>query len=130
MWNTKRRRRVEPTGEWERVGPLCLWPEPLNYEEIRPVTLFGLPVSERAGQTGVPERTIHRKVARFETEGLDSLFAGEGARRRSLPPTMRRLVVDLKAEHPSMRSHEIARVCYVRFGRRPDYRTVERVLTQ
>ena len=44
----RRRRRVEPTEEWEQVGPLCLWPEQLNYEEIRPVTLFGLPVSERA----------------------------------------------------------------------------------
>jgi len=94
MGDTKRRRRrVEPTEEWERVEPLCLWPEQLNYEEIRPVTLFGLPVSERAGQTGTPERTIYRKVARFEVEGMDSLFASEGAKRRSLPPAIRRLVV-------------------------------------
>ena len=31
------------------------------------------------------------------------------------------------AEHPPMRPNEIATVCYVRFGRRPDHRTVERV---
>jgi putative transposase len=29
-----------------------------------------------------------------------------------------------------MRPHEISTVCYVRFGRRPDYRTVERVLAE
>ena len=29
-----------------------------------------------------------------------------------------------------MRPDEIATVCYVRFGRRPDYRTVERVLAE
>ena len=131
MGDTKRRRRrIEPTDEWGQVAPLCLWPEQLTYEQIRPVTLFGLPVSERAGQIGTSERTIYRKVARFEAEGMDSLFAAEGTRRRSLPPAMRRLVVDLKAEHPPMRPHEIASVCYVRFGRRPDYRTVERVLAE
>jgi putative transposase len=94
------------------------------------VTLFGLPVSERAEQTGTSERTLYRKVARFEAEGMDSLFAADGAKRRSLPPAMRRLIVDLKAEHPPMRPHEISTVCYVRFGRRPDYRTVERVLAE
>jgi hypothetical protein len=97
---------------------------------MRPVTLFGVPVAERAGQTGASERTLHRKVSRFEAEGMDSLFAAEGAKRRSLPPAVRRLVVDLKAEHPPMRPHEISTVCYVRFGRRPDYRTVERVLAE
>jgi putative transposase len=61
---------------------------------------------------------------------MDSLFAAEGAKRRALSPVIRRLVVDLKAEHPAMRPHEISTVCYVRFGRRPDYRTVERVLAE
>ena len=32
---------------------------------------------------------------------------------------MRRLIVDAKAEHPALNLNEIARVCYVRFGRRP-----------
>lgn len=107
-----------------------MWPEQLAYEEIRPTTLFGVPVSERAGQTGSSEMTLYRKVARFEAKGVDSLFAAEGSKRRDLPPAVRRLVVDLKAEHPPMRPHEISTVCYVRFGRRPDYRTVERVLAE
>lgn len=32
-----------------------------------------------------------------------------------LPPDMRQLIVDLKAEHPGFRPHEIATICYVRF---------------
>ncbi len=54
----------------------------------------------------------------------------EGAKRRALPPAMRRFVVDLKAEHPPMQPNEIATICYVGFGRRPDYRTVERILAE
>jgi len=126
----RRRRRIEPTEEWEQIGPLCLWPEQRDYEEIRPVTLFGSPIAQRAEQIGSSERTLYRRVARFEAEGMDSLFASESSKRRSLPPAVRRLVVDLKAEHPPMRPHEISTVCYVRFGRRPDYRTVQRVLSE
>lgn len=47
-----RRRRVEPTDEWEQIEPLCAWPEQLAYEEIRPTVLFGSPVGERSEQTG------------------------------------------------------------------------------
>jgi hypothetical protein len=53
-----RRRRIEPTDEWEQLQILCLWPEQPTYEEIRPVTLFGVPVVDRAGQTGTSERTM------------------------------------------------------------------------
>ena len=45
-----------------------------------------------------------------------------------MPPAVRRLAVGLKAEHPPLRPYEIARVCYVRFGRPPDYRIVELLL--
>jgi len=37
---------------------------------------------------------------------------------RSLPPEMRQLIVDLKAEHPDFRPHEIATICFLRFERR------------
>jgi transposase len=125
-----RRRRIEPTDEWEQLELLCQWPEQLAYEELRPLVLFGLPVKECAEKTGSSERTLYRRLSRFEAEGMDSLFASEKAKRRALPPTMRRFVVDLKAEHPPIRPHEIATMCYVRFGRRPDYRTVERILAE
>lgn len=127
-WRTQE--GVEPNDEWEQLKLLCRWPEQSAYEEVRPLVLFGLPVAERAEETGSSERTIYRRISRFESEGMDALFASEGAKRRALPPAMRRFVVDLKAEHPPMRPHEIASVCYVRFGRRPDYRTVERVLAE
>ncbi len=131
MGNRKRRRRgVEPTDEWEQIELLCWWPEQLAYEEIRPLVLFGLPVAERAERTGSSERTLYRRISRFELEGVGSLFATAGAERRALPPAMRRFVVDLNAEHPPMRPYEISTVCYVRFGRRPDYRTVEWVLAE
>ena len=124
MGRTQRRRRVEPTDDWEQLALLCLWPEQRAYEEIRPLTLFGNSVAQRAAETGTPERTLYRKVGRFEEEGMESLFATETARRRRLPPAMRRLILDLKAEHPGFNPNEIANVCYVRFGRRPDRKTV------
>jgi len=61
---------------------------------------------------------------------MESLFGAEYARRKSLPPGMRRLVVDLEAEHPGLNPNEIAAICYVRFGRRPARKTVKRVLAE
>jgi hypothetical protein len=81
-------------------------------------------------QTGAAsERTLQRRVARFD-EGMESLFGYEHARRKKLPPTIRRLAVDLKAEHPGFNLNEIANAVYVRFGRRPDHKTIRRVLDE
>jgi hypothetical protein len=66
----------------------------LAYEEIRPLTLFGASVSERARETVSAERTLYRRVGHFEGEGMESLFGQETARRCRLPPVMRRLVVE------------------------------------
>ncbi len=130
MGGTRRRRRVEPTDRWEQIELLCAWPEQARYEAIRPLVLFGEPVPDRAGETGTSERTLYRRVDRFGAEGMESLFDSEKARRRRLPPAMRRLVVDLKAEHPALNLSEIARICYARFGRRPDEKTVRRVIEE
>jgi putative transposase len=126
----KRRRHVEPTDDWEQLELLCRWPEQVRYEEIRPLVLFGSSVTERAKEISVAERTLFRRVGRFEIEGMESLFAAERAKRLALPPRLRRSIVDLKAEHPALNDNEIATICYVRFGRRPDYRTVRRVLAE
>ena len=110
---------------------MCGWPEQRDYELIRPMVLFGSPATERAAETcAASERTLQRRAARFEAEGMESLFASETARRRRLPPSMRRLIVDLKAEHPGLNPNEIAAICYVRFGRRPARKTVKRVLAE
>jgi putative transposase len=124
-------RRVESTEEWEQIELLCGWPEQRDYELIRPLVLFRSPAAQRASDTGAAsERTLQRKVARFEAEGMESLFGSERARRRRLPPAIRRLVVDLKAEYPPFNLNEIANAVYVRFGRRPDHKTVRRVLEE
>jgi len=130
MGERRRRSRVDPTDDWEQLKLLCVWPEQLAYEEIRPLTLFGSSVPERARETGAGERTLYRRLARFEEEGVEALFGSEHARRKRLPPAMRRLVVDLKADHPGFNPNEIANACYVRFGRRPDRKTVARVLEE
>jgi putative transposase len=131
MTSRPRRRRVEPTDEWEQIELLCAWPEQRDYELIRPLVLFGGPASERAADTGVAsERTLRRKAVRFEAEGMESLFGSEAAKRRRLPPGVRRLILNLKVEYPGFNPNEISRVCYVLFGRRPARKTVRRVLAQ
>ncbi len=126
----RKRRCVESAEDWEQLELLCRWPEQKRYEEIRPLVLFGDPVSERAQATGASERTLYRRVERFEREGVESLFDAETAKRRALPPAIRRLIVDLKAEHPALNNSEIANIVYVRVGRRPDPRTVRRELAE
>ena len=132
MASGPRRRRVEPTDRWEQIELLCGWPEQRNYELIRPLVLFGSPAPRRAEETGVASgRTLRRRAARFEAEGMESLFGSDAARRRKkLPPAMRRLIVDLRAEYPGLNPNEISLVCYVRFGRRPARKTVKRVLAE
>jgi len=131
MGSNRRRRRVEPTEDWEQIELLCSWPEQRDYELIRPSVLFGSPASERAEETGAAsERTLQRRVVRFEAEGMESLFGSEATRRRGLPPAVRRLIVDLKAEYPGFNPNEIANACYVRFGRRPARKTGKRVLAE
>lgn len=61
---------------------------------------------------------------------MESLFGSEHARRKKLPPAIRRLIVDLKAEYPGFNLNEIANAVYVSFGRRPDHKTIRRVLVE
>ncbi|MDP9456467.1 MAG: helix-turn-helix domain-containing protein [Actinomycetota bacterium] len=131
--NGRTRRRVEPTEDWQQIELLCGWPEQRDYELIRPLVLFGSPAAGRASETGTAsERTLQRKASRFDAEGMESLFGSEHARRRrrNLPPALRRRIVDLKAEHPGFNLNEIANAVYVRFGRRPDHKTIRRVLAE
>lgn len=123
-------RRVEPTDDWGQLRLLMRWPEQVRYEEIRPLVLFGSSVAERAGQTGTSERTLYRRTDHFEQEGMESLFDTPWTRHRKLPPSLRRLIVDLKVEHPPMGLGEIANVCYVCSGRRPSKHTIKRVLAE
>lgn len=131
MPTRKRPRRVR-THDWQEIQQSSLWPEQQLYEKIRPVILFGETAAERAKEIGESPRTLYRQAQLFEQEGMRSLFPKERApsiqTERSLPSEMRQLIIDLKAEHPGFRPHEIATICFLRFERRPSDHTVKRVL--
>src|SRR5215207_1439775 len=126
----KRRERREPTDDWDQLVLLFEWSEQREYEEFRPLVLFGGSVAKRSRETGTPERTLYRKVERFEEEGFRGLFSAEGAKRQLLPPAIRRIIVDLKAEHPALNNNEIRNIVYVRTGKRLGDHTVARVLSE
>jgi hypothetical protein len=69
------------------------------YELVRPIVLFGQLPRERAHETGVSERTLQRKVARFAAAG------------------MRKAIVELKVKYPPLSLREIAAICQERFAR-------------
>ncbi len=126
----RKRRHVDLTQGWEQIELLCVWGEQREYERIRPLVLFGGPVPERSAETGTSERTLYRRIAAFREEGMESLFGSPKAKRRVLPPAIRRKIVDLKAEHPPLNLEEIANICGMLFGRRPDGHTVKTVLEE
>lgn len=127
---TSKRRRVEPTHEWELLLPLFEWPEQERYEELRPLVLFDVAVAERAAEVGVSESTLYRRLARFGAEGMESLVDAPSAKRKGLPLSVRRPILDLKAEYPRFNLNEIANVVRAAFGRKPDVRSVGRVLEE
>ena len=116
----RKRRRVDPTDDWQQLELLCVWEEQREYERIRPLVLLGGPVPGRSAETGVSERVLYRKIAAFREEGMESLFSSPKAKRRVLHPAIRRKIVDLKAEHPPLNLEEIANICGTRFERRLD----------
>jgi len=126
--------RIAHTEEWGILQQRTLWPEQEQYELIRPIVLFGDTPSERAEQTGTAERTLYRRVDRFDQEGMMSLFAGgqtpKPENARSVPVPMRQSIVDLKAEYPAFTPNELATIGYVQFGRRLSRQTVQRILLE
>src|SRR5215218_3323452 len=126
----RRRRKVEHTDDWQELLSLFDWPEQEAYEELRPLVLFGDSVAERARETGTPERTMER----FEGDGMASLLGSDPAthraKRQGLEPAIRRMIVELKAEHPKLNNNEIKNIVYVRGGRRLGKHTAARVLSE
>jgi hypothetical protein len=125
-----KRPRRERTEKWQDIQQWTLWPEQELYEQIRPLVLFHETAGERAKEIDVPQRTLSRKADEFERDGMQSLFSsGEqgGAREtgKTLPEEIRQLIVDLHAEFPTMSWREIAEVCSIRYGRKPDHKSVK-----
>src|SRR3712207_5742839 len=110
------RKGRDPTEEWGQLELLLKWREQREYELIRPIVVFGGSVAERARETGATSAsTLRRKSNRFDEYGMLSFFASVSAKYQRLPPAMRRLIVDRKAEYPAFSLDEIARNCYVAF---------------
>lgn len=128
--SARKRGGVRPTHEWEPLLPLFEWPEQERYEEIRPLVLFDVSVAERAAEVGVSASTLYRRLDRFAEEGIEALFDVPTVKRRRLPPAVRRLISDLKAEYPRFNLNEIANVVRAAFGTKPDVRSVDRVLAE
>ncbi len=82
--------------------------------------------------SNMPFGRSRNKADQFDQQGMASLFHKDSTpspdKARALPPDMRQLIVDLKAEHPGFRPHEIATICFLRFGRKPSDHTVQQVL--
>ena len=127
----RKRPRIESTEDWSQLQLQLAWPEQVSYELIRPVVLFGWSPAERAKQTGNPERTLRRKADRFDAEGIASVFEPiRPATPRAVPPAMRRAIAQLKVEYAPFRPNDLAKICYIRFGRRPSLHTIRRILAE
>jgi hypothetical protein len=58
------------------------------------------------------------------------LLSTEKARKQRIPPNVRRFIVDLKAEYPPFNLNEIANIVRACFGRKPEVRSVKRMLDE
>ncbi len=124
----------EPTHEWQQIRPLLKDTAQINYEVIRPVILGWQTPQERGGETGVSPRTIYYRANLFDQAGMASLLPPEPPPpvpkldKRSLPPDIRQEIVDLHTQYPAFHPHEIATICFVKFGRKPAPATIKLIL--
>src|SRR5689334_10856954 len=126
----RKRNTVEPTDDGEQLKLLVDSPEQLAYELIRPVVLFGRSPAQRAQETGTAQRTLQRRIARFADNGMQRLFGPPPEAHRHLAPEIRQAILELKAEHPALKTYEITTICLIRFDHRPSPHTVERILAE
>ena len=125
----KRRPKLEPNAPWEQLSLRLSSDEQFAYERIRPIVLFGESLPARAEETQIAERSLRRQVVAFEQDGMRSLFPVEAPQAfRELPLALRDMILTLHADHPPMRPHEIATICFIRTGRHLSPHTVKRLI--
>ncbi|GAC1345045.1 MAG: hypothetical protein NVS4B9_22440 [Ktedonobacteraceae bacterium] len=109
----RRYERREPTDDWQQLHPLLKDTAQIQYEIIQPIVLWGETPKERAAETGMSQRTIYYRANLFDATDMASLLPSEPpppvARqdKRALPSPIRQKIVDLHAEYPGLRSHEM-----------------------
>jgi hypothetical protein len=130
----QRYQRREPTHDWQQIRPLLNDPAQITYEILRPMILWGETPKERAAVTGMPMRTIYYKSNLFDQAGMASLLPPDPPPvvpkrdKRTLPPDIRQEIVNLHAKYPAFRPHELATICFVKFGRKPSPQTIKLTL--
>jgi putative transposase len=87
----RKRKRRERTHDWQEIQQYTLWPEQEDYEQLRPIVLFGETAAERAKETGGSPRTLHYQAQRFEQLGMISCFTKNMPRRLSLGGIFRKI---------------------------------------
>src|SRR5439155_24787772 len=130
----QRYERRELTHEWSQIRPLLKDPTQIQYEILRPIVLFGISPQERAVETGISKSSLYAKANLFDQAGMASLLPPvpppeiPKQDKRTLPPPMRQAIIDAHADYPGLSLHEIARICYVQFNRKPSHHTIQLVL--
>ena len=130
----QRYERREPTHEWSQIRPLLKDSTQVQYEILRPIVLFGISPKERSAETGISKTTLYAKANLFDQAGMASLLPPAPPPeipkqdKRTLPPPMLQAIVDAHAEYPGLSLHELARICYVQFNRKPSHHTIQLVL--
>src|ERR671910_2423225 len=123
-------------GVWEQLNTALRERLRVRWER-NPQPSAGMVDSQSAKTTGraakreaTTESTLRRKIEGFRTNGMENLSSTEKARRKQLPPTIRRLIVDLKGEDHAFNTNEISNIAHACPGRKPDVRSVRRVLDE
>ena len=130
----RRYERREPSHDWQQIQPLLKDPAQIQYEILRLVVLWGQTPKERGAETGVSPRTIYYRANLFDQAGMASLLpaapppAIPKQDKRTLPPDMRQEIVDLHAQYPAFRPHELATICFLKFNRKPAPATIKLIL--
>jgi Homeodomain-like domain len=127
----RRYERREPSHEWQQIQPLFKDTAQIHYQIIRLVVLWGQTPKERGAKTGVSPRTIYYRANLFDEAGTALLLQPPPILkqvRHSLPPDMRQEIVNLHAQYPEFRPHELATICFVRFNRKPAPATIKLIL--
>ena len=126
-----KRPKREPTDDWDQLRLWVSSPEQETCELLRPIVLFGRSPAVRAVETRTPERTLRRRVERFEQRGMANLFetvTPPTTDRRALPEEIHQAILTLNAKYPPFRPNEIATICRYRFDRPVHRQTVQRLL--
>ena len=104
----------------------------VKYEMLRRVQLDGQPVTTTATAFGFSRPSFYATLAAWQAGGLSALLPARPGPRSAhkLTPDVVAFLVDYHAQHPHMRSAELAQLLNEHFGLLVHPRSVERALVR